>query len=155
LLCCLDGLALEVIFACAHASTIAVLVRAIRCSEPRRHCSRDRRPDPIHINKKELLVCSRGLFMTRQVPISYRLPFACVFDARSKRLSTMPGCRNRRITTPRRQSAEQLHGAMREESKEIIDHGRGRNNLTRFPARATRIDPAPELAKLFDSKAGD
>jgi hypothetical protein len=87
--------------------------------------------------------------MTRQVPISYRLPFACVFDARSKRLSTMPGCRNRRITMPRRQSAEQLHGAMREESKEIIDHGRGRNNPTRFPARATRIDPAPALAKIL------
>jgi hypothetical protein len=40
--------------------------------------------------------------MTRQVPISYTLPFACIFDARSARLSTMPGCRNRRITRQRR-----------------------------------------------------
>ncbi len=38
--------------------------------------------------------------MTRQVPISYPLPFACIFDARSKPLSTIPGCRNRRVTTP-------------------------------------------------------
>jgi hypothetical protein len=37
-LCCPDGLVLEVVFARAHASKIAVLVRAIRCSAPRQHC---------------------------------------------------------------------------------------------------------------------
>jgi hypothetical protein len=35
--------------------------------------------------------------MTRQVPIAYTLPLAYIFDARSERLSTMQGRRNRRI----------------------------------------------------------
>jgi hypothetical protein len=37
--------------------------------------------------------------MTRQVPIAYT--FAGIFDARSERLSTMLGRRNRRITRQR------------------------------------------------------
>jgi hypothetical protein len=62
LLCCLDGLALEVVFACAHASTIAVLVRAIRCSEPRRHCGAHATGVPIQstLIKKSFLYAAEG-----------------------------------------------------------------------------------------------
>jgi hypothetical protein len=146
--CRLDGLILEVVFVCCAREHNRGVGRrhSVQRAAPALRRSRDWRPDLIHTNKKELLVCSRGLFMTRQVPISYPLPFACIFDARSKPLSTMPKSPYHYATdgsdhrgSPPNSSAARCGRNQRN----IIDHGRGRNNLTRFPARADQDRPRP------------
>jgi hypothetical protein len=156
LLCCLDGLVL--VFACAHASTIAALVRAVRCSEPRQHCGTHGAATGVPIQStliRASCMQPRGFYDTAgadlvhaSIRVHFRCPVGALIDYAGMPKSPYHSPTTGRVTAayfgrPPNSSAARCERNQRN----IIDRGRGRNKrcvqVTRFPARANQNRSRP------------